>query len=271
MNPVVYNIPVQSFDAYRDRQVIVRAKEPSELAERLNQSDLKNVVYVQLLSPSVDVEPLTHWGDSVPIDIVVRDPVQDFPLLYNFAKLLDKHPVRVSVFTSPGFSKAVILALALNFAVKLEVGQPDDAVIGELQEVLDRYLHRPNVSRPVEFFHSIFQSFYTRESSSLWFVQEEDPEQFRFVADDGGMETISSRFGGIALHTNGGLHNAPAGSASECDTCEFLDLCGGYFKWPDKEFSCAGVKSLFATMSGAAQDLRIDMERFESSQGGLQP
>lgn len=270
MNPVIYNIPVQLFDSYRDRNVIVRALEPSELAQRLDQSDLKNIVYLQLLSARVDVEPLTQWGDSIPIDIVVRDPVQEFPLLYNFAKLLDKHPVRTSVSTNPGFSKAVILALALNFAVKLEVGQPDDSAIAELQEVLDRYLHRPNVSRPVEFFHSVFQSFYTREQSSLWFVQEEDPEQFRFVTDE-GVETVSARFGGIDFQSNGRLHNAPAGSQSECDTCEFLDRCGGYFKWPDKEFSCAGVKSLFSTMSGAANELRIDMAKFESSQGGVQP
>ncbi len=270
MNPVVYNIPVQLFDAYRDRNVIVRVHEPSELVQRLAQSDLKNVVYLQLLSPNVDVEPLTHWGDSVPIDILVHDPVQQFPLLYNFAKLLDKHPVRASVSTDPGFSKAVILALALNFAVKLDVGQPDDAVIGELKEMLERYLHRPNVSRPVEFFHSVFQSFYTEEQTSLWLVQEEDPEQFRFVTDD-GKETVSSRFGPTGFQSNDGLRNAQAGSESECDTCEFLDRCGGYFKWPDKEFSCAGVKSLFSTLSGAAQELRIDMERFESSQGVVQP
>jgi hypothetical protein len=31
-------------------------------------------------------------------------------------------------------------------------------------------------------------------------------------------------------------------AGEECATCEFFPECGGYFKWPDRSFSCDGVK-----------------------------
>src|SRR5258708_1497280 len=129
MDTVIYNIPAQMVEAYRGRQVIVRSDHPSELVQHLSQADLMNVLYVQLLSLNVEVEALTRWEGSVPVDIVMRDPAQDFPLLYKFSMLNDKHPVRASIAVRPGFVKAVKLALALNLAVKLEVGQTGFALV----------------------------------------------------------------------------------------------------------------------------------------------
>lgn len=276
MNPVIYNIPAQMVKAYRGRHVIVRSHDPAELAQRLSQeADIENVLYVQLLSLNCEVEALTRWTTSLPVDIVMRDPAREFPLLYNFSKLHDKHPVRVSIAVRPGFVKAVKLALALNFAVKLEVGQPDSALVEEMAEVLDLYLHRTSVSQPVEYFHSIFLSFYHKEPSSLWFIQEEDPEHFRFITDE-GEETVSERFAGIYLKDQMGMivkeqTVAPPVKESECDACEFFACCGGYFKWPDREFSCEGVKTLFGTLQGAAAELKNDLNAYRVSQAGVQP
>jgi hypothetical protein len=274
MDPVIYNIPAQMVEAYRGRRVIVRSDNPSKLVQQLLQTDLQNVLYVQLLSLIVEVDALTHWGGSVPIDIVMRDPAREFPILYKFSMLHDKHPVRVSIAVRPGFVKAVKLALALNFAVKLEVGQPDAALVQELAEVLDLYLHRSSVKQPVEYFHSIFLSFYHQERSSLWFIQEDDPVQFRFITDE-GEEMVSQRFAGNypkykAGAIVGGQAVERTGEKSECDTCEFFACCGGYFKWPDKEFSCEGVKTLFGTIKGAAAELRDDLNAFRVSQGGVE-
>jgi hypothetical protein len=273
MDPVVYNIPAKLVEAYRGRRVIARSNDPSELAQHLSQADLNNVLYVQLHSLNVEVEALTRWKESVPVDIVMGDPAREFPLLYKFSMLHDKHPVRVSIAVRPGFEKAVKLALALNFAVKLEVGQPDAALVQELADVLDLYLHRANVMQPVEYFHSIFLSLYHQEPSSLWFIQEEDPTQFRFITDE-GEEMVSQRFAGNYLKDKAGAGEqafALPGEKSECDTCEFFACCGGYFKWPDKEFSCEGVKTLFGTLNGAAEELRTDVNAFLVSQGGVQP
>jgi hypothetical protein len=275
MDPVIYNIPAQMVEAYRGRRVIVRSDNPNELAQHLSPADLANVLYVQLLSLNVEVEALTRLRGSVPVDIVMRDPAREFPLLYKFSMLHDKHPVRVSIAVRSGFVKAVKLALALNFTVKLEVGQPDSALVQELAEVLDLYLHRANVMQPVEYFHSIFLSLYHQEPSSLWFIQEEDPAQFRFITDE-GEEMVSQRFPGDYLKEKAGAIAGKQAVArlnekSECDTCEFFAFCGGYFKWPDKGFSCEGVKTLFGTIKGAAAELRDDLNAFRVSQGGVQP
>ena len=197
MNAVTYNIPAHLFNSYQGRRLIVRSDNPSELVIYLSQANLENVLYAQLTSPEVEPDPLLTWASALPVDVLLRNPAVEYPLLYNFSKLLDKHPVRISISVKNGFVKAVRLALALGFAVKLEVGQPDASLIAEMAEVLDLYLHRSEVSQPVEYFHSTFLSFFNhKQSPNLWFVQEEDPEQFRFITNEGA-ETVSPRFGEI--------------------------------------------------------------------------
>jgi len=269
LNAVTYNIPVHLFDSYQGKSVIVRSDNPRELVADLLHADLENVLYVQLASPDVDPDPLMTWATALPIDVLVRNPALDYPFLYNFSKLLDKHPVRISISVNNGFGKAVRLALALGFSVKLDVGQPDPSLIAELAEVLDLYLHRSEVSQPVEYFHSSFLSFFDhKQSSNLWFVQEEDPAQFRFITNEGA-ETVSPRFGKIdwkelELSLASGLSEQ-----TECDSCEFFETCGGYFKWPDKEFDCEGVKTLFSKLNLAAAELRTDLTSFQTLPGGL--
>jgi hypothetical protein len=89
-----------------------------------------------------------------PVELIMLSPDTEFPVLYRHAKLLDKHPVRVSIPALPGLFKAVKVASALRFHVKLEVGQPGPAAIEALQAVLEFCLHHPSVSQPVEFFHT---------------------------------------------------------------------------------------------------------------------
>jgi len=36
---------------------------------------------------------------------------------------------------------------------------------------------------------------------------------------------------------------------SECCNCEFFENCGGYFKWPNKDYKCDGVMELKAISS----------------------
>ena len=58
------------------------------------------------------------------------------------------------------------------------------------------------------------------------------------------------------------------GETTECDGCEFLKPCGGYFKWPNREFKCEGVKTLFSKLSCAAEELRNDLTSFQELPGG---
>lgn len=273
MNSVTYNIPAHLFDSYQGRKVIVRSDNPIDFVTYLSQANLENVLYAQLTSIKVDLDPLLTWASALPVDVLVRNPAAEYPLLYHFSKLLDKHPVRISIPVKKGFVRAVRLALALGFSVKLEVGQPDVCLIAEMAEVLDLYLRRSEVSQPVEYFHSTFLSFFNHQQSpNLWFVQEEDPEHFRFITNEGA-ETVSARFGEIDLRelklVVGAQQTGSRSNKTECDGCEFLATCGGYFKWPNREFNCDGVKILFSRLNLAAEELRNDLASFQELPGGL--
>jgi len=276
MDSCTFNVPAARVEAYRGRRLVIRSREPAELIACLSQSGTENIAYLQLLGLDADVAELIHTGDNLPVDIVMRDPETEFPFLYRFARLLDNHPVRVTVPVVAGFSKAVKLAMSLQFAVKLEmVQQPDAVVIEELAKVLDLYLHRPTVSRPVEWFHSLLLQFYWEERTTLWSVQEEDPAQYRYVTDE-GEGTISPRFAGIPFSLGSGSSLAEherslLAANSECAGCEFFEPCGGYFKWPHKEYSCAGVKTLFRTLKDASVELQADVNAALEAEGTKQP
>jgi hypothetical protein len=260
MTNIVYNIPVNLVPAYRGRSVIVRSHEPADLVKMLPERDLDNLVGVQLLSLTADVDVMADWGYAMPVELVMSDPATEFPLLYRHAKLLDKHPVRVSIPVVPAFGKAVKVANSLQFTVKLEMGQPENAVVEEMFSALDFYLHNTSVSQPVEFFHSSLVSFYDQDPVTLWDVQEEDPSYIRYVTEE-GRETLTRRFvndipiGDLDFFVFD-LWQSLLAEGSECCSCEFFENCGGYFKWPRVNYRCDGVKAVFGALRDAAVELR---------------
>jgi hypothetical protein len=147
---LVYNIPARQIDAYRACSVIIRSSAPEEIAYHLRRPLKAPVLMIQLLGTPADTGVLEALGANIPIEIVLADPVAEYAQLYNYANLLDTHPVRVAVPVLPGFSKAARLAVSLDFAVKLEAHQPDEPLIQELMSVLGLYLHRNTVRQPIE-------------------------------------------------------------------------------------------------------------------------
>ena len=271
MDRVVYNIPLALIEAYRGQQIIVRFEDAARLVDALGEDDLPSLQFVQLLSLTTDVDRLANWGFGLPVDLVMRQPHTEYARLYRYARLLDKHPVRVSIAVIPGFSKAVKVATSLNFAVNLVVGQPAPDVMNELSEVLEFFLHHSSVSQPVEFFFSLLQSFYHLDTRSLWSIQEEDPAQVRFVTDDGAevlsARLLDSRISGDLGSFVADFKRALAAEQGECCDCEFFATCAGYFKWPQKDYSCAGVKTLFQTLKRSAAELKNDLSAFAESGG----
>lgn len=254
--------------AYRRHSVIVRSSDPLEIVETLASEDLKRVSYVQVLSVHAELRPLALWGDAIPLDLVVENAETDLPLLYQCSQLLARHPVRITVPVVSGFSKVVKLAASLNLAVKLDVSQPKGSLIEEMSQVLQAYLHQPMVSQPIEYFHSMFLAFYRSEPLTLWAVQEEDPAYFRYIADDGA-ETISRRFAGTKVRHDivrfpDRFKKELVAERGECASCEFIENCFGYFKWPKREYRCDGVKSLFQLLKDAAHQLKSDLDTFQS-------
>lgn len=269
MDEVVYNIPLHLFPAYRGRRVVVRSREAAELARGLREDDLDGVVGVQLLSLKTDAGALADWGYAVPVELLMHHPATEYPLLYRHAKLLDKHPTRASIPVAQGFVNAVKVAAALQFAVKLEVGQPVPDVLEELREALDFYLHHRSVSQPVEYFHSTLLAFHRYAVLPLWDVQEEDPIFVRYVTDE-GRELVARGGGGAAAVGDLStfvpeLKRRLLAERGECAGCEFFGNCGGYFKWPRADYDCGGVREIFQTLRGAAGELRQSLEAFETS------
>ena len=269
---VVYNIPVHLVPAYQGHEVLVRAQDPTALVQALPDGALEKLVSVQLLSLTADVDALADWGYGVPVDLIMLSPETEFPLLYRHAKLLDKHPVRVSIPALPGLFTAVKVASALRFHVKLNVGQPAPETIETLQSVLNFYLHHTSVSQPIEFFHTALLAFYHQVPVPLWDVQAEDPAYVRYVTDD-GRETIvrcpvDVRVTGDLGSFVADLQQALLAERGECCECAFFAHCGGYFKWPRKDYGCSGVKTLFRTLSEAGEALRRDLNTFTAARKG---
>jgi hypothetical protein len=259
MNTVIYNIPVKLVPAYRDREVIVRSRDSAEIVEALPMSGPVKLVGIQLLSLLADIDPLADWGYAVPVELVMHDPVTEFALLYRHARLLDKHPVRVSIPVVSGLCQALKVASALRFAVKLKLCQPGPDAIREMLAALDFYLRHNSVSQPIEFFHSSLLSFYYSTSAMLWDLQEENPAYLRYVADEGA---ANATLNGDPSSFVADLQSELIAEKGECCGCEYFENCGGYFKWPDKNYRCDGVKSVFRTLKDAANELRHDLTIF---------
>jgi hypothetical protein len=272
---IVYNIPVTMIEAYRGRNLVVRCDDPSTLVQRLATHDLERLAFLQVLGVGGNLDGLMRWEHPVPVDLVVQNPRADLPLLYRYSTMPAVRPVRVSVPVVPGFSKVVKLALSLDFAVKLELSQPEPAAMEELLHVAGLYLHQSTVSQPVEFIHSMFLSFYHGDLVRLWTVQEEDPALVRYVTDQGA-ETLSPRFAGVDLKYGvvsfiKAFTEELLSEKQECSDCGFFENCRGYFKWPGKEYRCDGVKVVFQRLKDAAEELRKDLASFPTHDGEDRP
>ena len=137
---------------------------PEQLVEAFSAVPKEKLSSLQVLSMDCDADALLHLSDSVPIDLVLDDPTADFSRLYRFAELTRRHPVRVTVRAVPGMTKAVKIAQALNFSVKLEVGQPEAPLVDELIALAEYYLRGSTVSSPIEPFHSLFLVIFQRQT-----------------------------------------------------------------------------------------------------------
>jgi hypothetical protein len=272
---LVYNIPLDLFESYRGRKVIVRALDPRAIINVLGSEEIKQLQYIQILTLSADVTCLANWNVGLPIDLVMYEPQVEFGKLYNHAKLLDKHPVRVSIPVRPGFANAVKVASSLQFAVKMTVGQPNKDDLAQMFAALYMFLHKPTFTQPLEFYQSMLLAFFRNEDLTLWATQEEDPAMFRYVTVD-GREIVSQRFVDIEIPRHftmetlvDGFEKKMLTERRECAKCEFLAQCRGYFKWPNKDYICAGgIRELFQELKTAAAELDFDLEMYTASKMG---
>jgi hypothetical protein len=271
----LYQIPLAHLEAFRGRDVIVRSALPNDLVAQVRDDDLANLAYIQLCELPDTIDALMHWAEDVPIDLSMAQPARDFTSLYRYAKLLNNHPLRVSLPVEAGFENAVKLAASLHFQIRLLISQPQAAQIDALGHLLNDYLHKPRVTQPIEPFHSLLIAFCNRQPVSLWAIQEEDPRLIRYI-DDQGQEHLPGRLAETDNKTDTKTDAAPdqgpifdnfvatwgnrlLAEGAECADCPFFPACQGYFKWPERDYDCTGVKTLFATLKQAGDELRQDL------------
>ena len=106
----------------------------------------------------------------------------------------------------------------------------------------------------------------------LWDVQEEDLAYVRYVTDD-GRETMARRPVGMCVTGDLGcfvdaFQQELLAEHGECCECEFFEHCGGYFKWPRKDYACSGVKTLFRNLRDASAALRHDLNTWTAARKG---
>jgi hypothetical protein len=262
---LTYNVPLSLIDSYPDRRLIVRATDPAAVVGNVLPQHLNGLVALQLLDISADLEVLDGWNPGLPIEVVLTDPEGETMKLYRLCKLQRSHPVRVVIPVVPGFNKAVRVASFLYLPVKLEGMQPDPELIDEVSETLDFFLHNKAVSQPIEYFSGLLTTVIHRQPVTLWEIQEEDPALMRYVTDH-GTETMARRPftppDGDLDHFRFELTKRVLSPEAECASCEFFLNCGGYFKWPNRDFSCEGVKRLFHRLRDAALELHDDLSLY---------
>ena len=260
-----YNVPLAFIDSYPDRPLIVRATDPAAVVQYLSPQHMSRLVALQLLDISADLQELEEWHPGLPIEVVVGDPEGEVMKLYRLCRLQRTHPVRVVLPIVPGFSKAVRVASFLQLPVKLEGAQPNATLIEELSETLDFFLHNKAVSQPIEYFSGLLTTVIHKHPVTLWDIQEEGPSLVRYV-DDSGTETLARRPFRVpdsdlkTFHFE--LTKRVLSPEAECSSCEFFLNCGGYFKWPNPDYSCEGIKRVFRRLRDAALELHDDLSLY---------
>lgn len=260
-----YNVPLALIDSYPNRRLIIRAADPSLVVHGLFPPDLDNLVALQLLDISADLDELDGWNPGLPIEVVLQDPEAETMKLYRLCKLQRSHPVRVVLPVVAGFSSAARVASFLHLPVKLEGAAPDPELLEEFSTTLDFFLYNKAVSQPIDYFSALLTAVLHKQPVSLWELQEEDPALVRYVTDD-GRETIARR--PVAIRDEDldafrfELTKRVLAPEAECASCEFFMNCGGYFKWPDPDYSCAGIRGLFQRLCDAAHELQDDLSLY---------
>ncbi len=262
------NVPAALVADFPGRGLILRTADPAAVPGLLGPEVSERIAFLQVLSAALDLTPLTDWGPGLPLDLVLLDPVAELPWIYRAVPLLDRHPVRVTVPLVPGLARAVRLALALGFPVRLAGYQPGPAALAEAAQALGGYLHNPAVAQPLEPFHGLLGALVhdagpgpgPETTVRLWELMECDPAQVR-VLDESGAPVP-----GVAPDDLAEFRAGLLASGAECAGCPWLASCEGYFKWPQPDYDCTGVKGLFAGLAEAAAELRAGLDEYERRQ-----
>jgi hypothetical protein len=266
----LYNVPFELVSSPNYGEVIVRSSDPGELLECSKKLPPEKLAGIQLMSLRGDVGALWDIDRTVPVELVLSDIQQDFPLLYKFRGLKVSHPIWVEIPASPGLGKASRVAAALGFGVSFQATQPHPDVVAEMAAVLDFFLHNSTVTAPIEFFSGLLAAFLHDRATTIWRIQNEDPQMHRYVTESGDL-LLSKRLPGLLLPEKNesflqDLKMDLLSEMGECSACEFFAHCSGYFKLPERNYSCKDIKELLNVLKDASAELGRDLGKYLDSE-----
>ena len=212
-----------------------------------------------------DPEPwavAAQGGGELPLDVVMTDPEAEFAQLYRLVDVRATRDVRVTIPAAPGLVKAARLAASLSLPIRILPGQPSAETLAEIDEAAEFYLHDPMVQAPVEPFHSLLATMRDTAAGTLWAILEDDPSIFAHQDTEGRTTLPRSEQPAPPDFVREHLASLIAENA-ECADCPWQQPCAGYFKWPDRGYSCAGVKALFAHLHSAAEEIGQELAAFQ--------
>ncbi|HEY5893713.1 MAG TPA: hypothetical protein VIT91_10825 [Chthoniobacterales bacterium] len=268
--PLVF-LPSESIAEHEGRAFVAVIRTSEELQHWLREPS-PDVQWLQVERLLVDADACVAaagGGSDVPLDVVLSDPGAEFANLYRLVDVLGAREVRVTMPATQGFLKALRLAASLRIPVRLLPSQPSREALDELAGAISFYLHDPMVETPVEPFHSLLAAMRNSGFGSLWMILEEDPAVFVRYGHDGQLRlprSVEPKADEGALEGFVERHLAGlVAEGAECVTCPWQQTCAGYFKWPDRTYSCAGVKQLFATIATAAEEIGQELAALPAS------
>jgi hypothetical protein len=245
------NVPAGRVPPHAAGPVILRVASPDEVA-CTGDVPAERVLWIETKAELAE----SAWPTGAGLDVVLGEPEQEAPRLYDLARMRHERPLRVTMEAVAGVATAARVAIALQMPVRLVVRQPSPAVVAELGAVLDGYLHDPRSAQPVEFFHSLLARRLHGAETTLWTALEYDPAVHRRVASDGRPDPAFPPHdaGFVAGH----LERLVAAGAA-CPSCPFREPCAGWFKWPDPSYDCGAVIGLLQEVDDAAAALLRDL------------
>lgn len=260
-------LPPEIAAAQEERAFVVIVRTREEFLRWLREP-APGLQWLQVEGLIGDPEPwaaAAQGGGEVALDVVMTDPAAEFALLYRLVDVRATRDVRVTIPAAPGLVKAVRLAASLGLSIRILPGQPSAETLAELGETAEFYLHDPMVQAPVEPFHSLLAMMRGTPSGTLWAIIEDDPAIF--AHHDAAGRAILPRTTQSAppdfVHEH--LASLIAENA-ECATCPWQQPCASYFKWPDRGYSCAGVKALLTRLHDAAEEIGRELAAFQSEE-----
>jgi hypothetical protein len=158
----------------------------------------------------------------------------------------------------------------LGILVHIDVSKPVQDEKTLLQAV-DFYLHNPMLGTPIEPIHNLFVTMTRRRGRGLWSTELESVKTNFYVSDKGEV-SLSRRWieNGMKYGTLNdsvkdfmisGLYIKLATlkeemfrSTSPCVFCKHFNVCKGFFRAIDPEWSCDIWKEAFSILQGAVRE-----------------